>query len=98
MNVAQHFRSITSELESLKDRVRNFIANQHWLTDGEWKESVLRTVIAQRLPDTVKIGRGFVLTEQGPATQCDIMLYRSDRPVAAIGAPCRSLLSRPLCI
>jgi hypothetical protein len=81
MDVAKHFRSITSELESLKDRVRNFIADQHWLTDGEWKESVLRTLIAQRLPDTVRIGRGFVLTEHGPTTQCDIVLYRSDRPV-----------------
>lgn len=81
MNVAQHFRSITGELESLKDRVRNFIADQHWLTDGEWKESVLRTVIAQRLPDTVRIGRGFVLTEHGPSTQCDILLYRADCPV-----------------
>lgn len=81
LNVAKHFRSITNELDSLKDRVRNFIANQHWLTDGEWKESVLRTLIAQRLPDTVRIGRGFVLTEQGPTTQCDIILYRADCPV-----------------
>ena len=78
MNVAQHFRSITGELESLKDRVRNFIADRHWLTDGEWKESVLRTLIAQRLPDTVRIGRGFVLTEDGVSTQCDIVLYRAD--------------------
>lgn len=81
MDVAAHFRSITNELESLKDRVRNFIRGNHWLTDGEWKESVLRSVIAQRLPDTVKIGRGFILTDDGPTTQCDILLYRSNRPV-----------------
>jgi hypothetical protein len=81
MNIARHFLSITAELESTKDRVRNFIAGHHWLTDGEWKESVLRTVIGQRLPDTVRIGRGFVLTENGPTTQCDILLYRADRPV-----------------
>jgi hypothetical protein len=81
MDVAKHFRSITSELDSLKDRVRNFISDAHWLTDGEWKESVLRTIIAQRLPDTVKIGRGFILTEEGPTTQCDILLYRSNVPI-----------------
>jgi hypothetical protein len=81
LNVAKHFRSITGELDSLKGRVRNFIADKHWLTDGEWKESVLRTMIAQRIPDTVRIGRGFVLTEHGPTTQCDIIMYRSDCPV-----------------
>lgn len=27
MDVAKHFRSITGELESLKDRVRNFISD-----------------------------------------------------------------------
>ena len=81
MDVAKHFRSITGELESLKDRVRNFISDGHWLTDGEWKESVLRSIITQRLPETANIGRGFVLTEEGPSTQCDIILYRSDCPV-----------------
>jgi len=81
MDVAKHFRSITGELESLKDRVRNFISDRHWLTDGEWKESVLRSIIAKRLPETTKIGRGFVLTEEGPSTQCDIILYRSNCPI-----------------
>lgn len=81
MDVAKHFRSITDELDSLKDRVRNFISDRHWLTDGEWKESVLRAIIARRLPDTVRIGRGFILTEEGPTTQCDIVLYRSDCPI-----------------
>lgn len=81
MNIEKHFLSLTGEIESTKDRVRNFIADHHWLTHGEWKESVLRTVIAQRLPDTVRIGRGFVLTEHGPTTQCDLLLDRADRPV-----------------
>src|SRR5690349_385556 len=81
MNVAAHYRSLTAELESLRDRVRNFIQHHHWLTDGEWKESVLRSMIGRCLPDTVRIGRGFVLTPDGPSTQCDIILYRSDVPV-----------------
>ena len=81
MDVPAYYRSLTAELESVKDRVRNFIAGNHWLTDGEWKESVLRSMISQRLPDTVKIGHGFVVTETGPTTQCDILLYRADCPV-----------------
>jgi hypothetical protein len=81
MDIPAYYKSLTVELESLKDRVRNFIADKHWLTDGEWKESVLRSIISERLPATVKIGHGFIITEQGPTTQCDILLYRADCPV-----------------
>lgn len=81
MDVPKYFRSLTRELESVKDRVRNFIDHRHWLTDGEWKESVLRSLIGQRLPGSANIGRGFVITETGPTTQCDILVYRADCPV-----------------
>jgi len=81
MEIQAYYRSITSELESVKDRVRNFINDRHWLTDGEWKESVLRSMISDRLPSNVKIGHGFVITEDGPSSQCDILLYRADCPV-----------------
>ncbi|MEO5715487.1 MAG: DUF6602 domain-containing protein [Luteolibacter sp.] len=81
MDLTSHYLSITDELESLKGRVRNFIADKHWLTDGEWKEATLRAMIAKNLPDAVKIGRGFVITKAGPTSQCDILLYRSDCPV-----------------
>lgn len=81
MDVSSYYRSLTAELESVKDRVRNFIEDKHWLTHGEWQESVLRSLIAQRLPSNVKIGHGFVVTENGPTTQCDILIYRSDIPI-----------------
>ncbi len=81
MNIAEHFRSLDLELKAKKSRVRNFIENNHWLTDGEWKESVLRSMLSAHLPDSVKIGRGFVITPNGPSTQCDILLYRADVPV-----------------
>jgi hypothetical protein len=81
MNVTQYYRSLTVEMDSLKHRVRNFIHDKHWLTDGEWKESVLRLMIGRNLPDTVRIGRGFVLTAAGPTTQCDVLLYRAECPV-----------------
>jgi len=81
MDISAHYRSVTQEMAALKDRVRNFIEGAHWLTDGEWKESVLRSCLARHLPETVRIGRGFVLTDSGPTTQCDVLLYRSDCPI-----------------
>ncbi len=81
MNVEAYFRSLTAELESLKNRVRDFIDDVHWLTHGQWRESVLRSFFARRLPDTVKVGRGFVLTKLGPSTECDILLYKASSPV-----------------
>lgn len=81
MNIASYYRSLTTELESLKDRVRNFIEGNHWLTDGEWKESVLRALLARKLPETIRVGRGFILTQNGPSTQCDILLYDASAPI-----------------
>lgn len=81
MNVEKYFKSISLELTALKDRVRDFINDAHWLTDGEWKEGVLRSVIARNLPSDIQIGRGFILTPLGASTQIDILLYSSASPV-----------------
>lgn len=81
MNISAHYQSITKELEALKNRVRYYIDTHHWLTDGEWKESVLRSLLGRFLPDSLRIGRGFILTDDGPTTQCDIIIYRGDCPV-----------------
>lgn len=77
----EYFRSLTSELGSLKNRVRNFIEESHWLTDGEWKESVLRSCLKRNLPKSVQVGRGFVITEDGTSTQIDILIHDSTKPV-----------------
>lgn len=76
-----YFRSITMELQALKNRVRHFIGNRHWLTDGEWKESVLRAVLRRHLPQSMGVGSGFVITPQGPSTQIDILIYDRTKPV-----------------
>jgi len=81
MDVKSYYRSLTSELEALRNRVRNFIQGNHWLTDGEWKESVLRSLLSRKLPETVRVGRGFILTPSGPTTQCDILLYSANAPI-----------------
>ena len=81
MDVVAYYKSLSLELEALKNRVRNFIDNRHWLTDGEWEESVLRAILISRLPESVCVGRGFILSWKGASTQCDIMHYRASSPV-----------------
>ncbi len=79
MDNKTHFKTITQELEALKNRVRNY--TQHWLTDGEWKESVLRSILRRHLPTTVKVGRGFVITKSGSSKQIDILIYDTSKPI-----------------
>jgi hypothetical protein len=81
MNLEQYFKSLSQELTALKNRVRNFIENKHWLTDGEWKESVLRSVLSRNLPNDIMMGRGFILTPSQISTQIDILFYAADAPV-----------------
>jgi len=68
-------------MDALRDRVRSFIGHSHWLTDGEWKESVLRSVLRRNLPDSVQIGKGFVITESKTSNQIDVLIYDSTKPV-----------------
>jgi len=81
MKTTDYYRSLSTELECLKNRVRNFIHDAHWQTDGEWKESVLRSILIRNMPETVKIGRGFIVTQDFSSTQIDILIYRNDTPV-----------------
>lgn len=76
-----YFRSITLEFQALKDRVRHFIRDRHWLTDGEWKESVLRSVLRRHLPQNIGVGKGFVITKDGPSSQIDILLFDRTKPL-----------------
>ena len=76
-----YFETLTIELTALKNRVRSFIHNKHWLTDGEWKESVLRAFLRRNLPRNIEIGRGFVITEEGRSTQIDVLIYDAAKPV-----------------
>ena len=83
--VAYH-KSISSDLTSAKDRIRNLIGSAHWLTDGEYKESILRKVIENFAPEVFRIGRGFVCypssqnTGKKCSTQIDILITSKDKP------------------
>lgn len=71
-------RSLTDELHALKDRVRNLVP--HWGTDGEYKEAALRAVLKRHLPESLIVGRGFIVTATTASTQIDLLIVDSSKP------------------
>jgi hypothetical protein len=77
----QYHKSVSSELISIKDRVRNFIDDHHWGEDGRYKEAILRNVLIRQLPKNVSIGTGFVIGESNKiSSQIDIIIYSDAVP------------------
>jgi hypothetical protein len=76
----KYHESLTDELHSLKDRIRNLIDNRHWLTDGEHKEAALRAILRRHLPESLIVGRGFIVTEQESSTQIDLLIVDGNKP------------------
>lgn len=70
--------SVTDELYSLKDRIRNLVS--HWATDGESKEVALRSVLRRHLPESVIVGRGFVVGPHTSSTQVDVLVVNASKP------------------
>jgi hypothetical protein len=81
MDLTSHYKAVSAEFLALERRVRNLIGGAHYLTDGEWKESVLRAFIARHVPAHVHVGRGFVVTGGLCSTQIDVLLYDSRFPL-----------------
>jgi hypothetical protein len=81
MPSTDYFVSITQEVTSLKNRVRHLIQGSHWLTDGEWKESVIRTMLRRHLPKQYGVGRGFILADAKRSTQVDVLIYDTSKPI-----------------
>lgn len=73
-----YHKSLTNELHSLKDRIRNLTS--HWLTDGEYKEAALRTVLRRHLPSSLIVGRGFIVTQDSSSTQLDLLIVDGNSP------------------
>lgn len=77
-NLREFHQSVTNELYSVKDRIRNLV--RHWPTDGESKEVALRSVLRRHLPQSVTIGRGFIVTPTASSSQIDILVIDSNKP------------------
>ena len=78
-------KSITNELNIIKNRVRNLIGNAHWGEEGRYKEAVLKNVIKRFLPTNLSLGTGFVIRENNHkhkvSKQIDIVIYDNTVPV-----------------
>jgi hypothetical protein len=81
MDISKYFETLTTEMLALKDRVRLYIENRHWQSDGEWKESVLRAILRRHLPADIGVGRGFIIKPETTSTQLDVLLYDKNKPV-----------------
>lgn len=81
MRTEEYFRSLSDECETLKNRVRYLINDAHWPTDGEWKESVLRSMIRRSAPQSITVGRGFVVNHERCSNQIDVLLYDNTLPI-----------------
>lgn len=53
----------------------------HWLTVGEWKESVIRQVLRRNLPAVAEVCRGFVITGSRASHQIDVLIRDATKPV-----------------
>ena len=71
-------KSVSAELYSVKDRIRNLVS--HWPTDGEAKEVALRSVLRRHLPENVIVGRGFIVTPTESSTQIDVLIIDASKP------------------
>ncbi|NPA63213.1 MAG: hypothetical protein GXN95_06655 [Methanococci archaeon] len=82
-NIIEFQKSITSELDVIKNRVRNLIGDIPWGEEGRYKEAILRNVIRRFLPSNLSIGTGFVVKEynEGISNQIDIIIYDNNYPV-----------------
>lgn len=86
MNNLEFQKSITKELDIVKNRVRNLIGNAHWGEEGRYKEAILKTVINRFLPNNLSIGTGFITGDLGLdnsiiSNQIDLIVYDNSIPV-----------------
>lgn len=82
---AQRFQeSITTELQIIKNRVRDLIGDVHWGEEGRYKEAVLKNILRRFLPQNISVGTGFIVDSRDGTNisrQLDIILYDNTCPV-----------------
>ena len=85
INPMEFHKSITYEINSLKNRVLNLIGDAHWSEVGRYREAVLRNVIKRFIPSNISLGTGFIIdkNEEGNidiSKQIDIIVYDNTYP------------------
>ncbi|GIU24269.1 hypothetical protein L2719_06455 [Shewanella schlegeliana] len=86
MTISQDFmsyqRSIGKSLKVEENRIRELIGKEHWLTDGEHKEQLLRDALDNVLPEVYRVGTGFVCypSNETSSGQLDILITSKSSP------------------
>ncbi len=87
MSLQAYFESINHELTGCKDRIRNIIGDQHWPSDGQHKEWLVKNILRRHAPRRVSIGNGFIIApsswnrEKYCTHQIDLLIISSSKPL-----------------
>jgi hypothetical protein len=79
-NFLEYHKSLSQELRSTQNRIRHLIGGNHWLTDGQHKEAVLRKILRNHIAETLHVGTGFICGESLTSNQTDIMITSRNKP------------------
>jgi hypothetical protein len=83
INLAEFHSASTVSILPKADQVRNIIGDAHWLSDGTYKESLIRKALRETLPSSVQVGHGFIVSppigddEILVSKQIDCLVYSS---------------------
>ena len=84
MDAKEFQKSITEELNVVKNRVRNLIGSRHWGEEGRYKEAILKNILRKFLPRNISVGTGFIVNtnnQNNISKQIDIIIYDNTHPV-----------------
>lgn len=78
----EFFSSYNNELKSRMKRLDMLIGHDHWLSVGNYKESILRQLIANVIPKRYEVSTGFILASDKlgnpiKSKQIDILIWDS---------------------
>jgi hypothetical protein len=84
MALIDYHKSITREIISTSDRVRNLVTD--WGEEGRYKEEVFKNILKRFLPSNLSVGTGFILNSQERnehhnTNQIDVIIYDNSYPV-----------------
>jgi hypothetical protein len=78
---ADYLLTYSNELKAKMKRLNDLIGAKHWLSVGHYKESLIRSVLAPKLPRKFEVGTGFVADprkgERVLSRQIDLLIWNS---------------------
>lgn len=73
-NFNAFWTSISREFESIGARFQDIIAGKHNLSEGTYRELILRNAIRRHLPESLDVCTGFICTDTACSTQIDLLI------------------------